>query len=210
MTARRPQAADAAVAGSESSGTSSTAVLLFPGAGSSSTHASLVAIDAAVAPRLCVRADFPYRLAGRRAPDRAPVLLQAVRDQVAPMQAAGYRLVLGGRSMGGRMCSMVVGDAVDPVPAMGLVLISYPLHPPGKPESLRIEHLPRLAVPCLFIHGTRDPFGSPEELMLHTAAIPGPVTHRWIEGGRHDLARADERIAALVAEWLGDVEASAG
>lgn len=185
-----------------------TAMLLFPGAGSASTHSSLLAIEAAIAPRVCVRADFPYRLAGRKAPDRAPVLLQAVREQVEPLRAAGHRLVLGGRSMGGRMCSMVVGDAVDPVPAAGLVLISYPLHPPGKPETLRVEHFPRLTVPCLFVHGTRDAFGTPEELTEHTAAIPGPVTHRWIEGGRHDLAKADARIAELVVHWLTDLEAS--
>jgi predicted alpha/beta-hydrolase family hydrolase len=183
-------------------------LLLFPGAGSASTHSSLVAIERAAAPRLCVRADFAYRLAGRRAPDRTPVLLQTVRDHAAPLQAAGHRLVLGGRSMGGRMCSMVVGDATDPMPVIGLVLISYPLHPPGKPESLRVEHFPRLTVPCLFIHGTRDAFGSPEELVHHTAAIPGPVTHRWIEGGRHDLAKADGTIAGLLVQWLTEIEAS--
>lgn len=203
MSRRRPEATAATAE-------MLTGVLLFPGAGSASTHPSLVAVEAAVAPRVCVRADFPYRLAGRRAPDRAPVLLQAVREQVALLHAAGHRLVLGGRSMGGRLCSMVVGDAIDPVPALGLVLISYPLHPPGKPGSLRVEHFPRLTLPCLFIHGTRDAFGSPEELTAHTAAIPGPVTHRWIDGGRHDLARADERIADLVVSWIVDVEASAG
>lgn len=183
-------------------------MLLFPGAGSASTHTSLLAIEAAIAPRLCVRADFPYRLAGRKAPDRAPVLLQAVRNQVEPLLVAGHRLVLGGRSMGGRMCSMVVGDVVDPVPAVGLVLISYPLHPPGKPETLRVEHFPRITVPCLFVHGTRDAFGTPEELAEHTAAIPGAVTHRWIEGGRHDLAKADARIAELVVDWLTELETS--
>jgi predicted alpha/beta-hydrolase family hydrolase len=97
------------------------------------------------------------------------------------------------------MCSMAVADGL---PAAGLVLISYPLHPPGKPERLRIEHLPRLTVPCLFVHGTRDPFGTPDELMSHTAGIPAPVTHVWIEGGRHDLARADETIADAVQVWL--------
>ena len=119
-------------------------LLLFPGAGSSRTHSSLLAIEAAVAPMRVTRADFPYRKAGRKAPDRTPVLLQTVRDEAAPLLAGG--LVLGGRSMGGRMCSMVVADADDPLPARGLVLISYPLHPPGKPDSLRVEHLP--ASPC--------------------------------------------------------------
>ncbi len=175
-------------------------LLLFPGAGSSSTHSSLVAIETAVAPMQCIRADFPYRKAGRKAPDRAPVLLQAVRDEAAPLLADG--LVLGGRSMGGRMCSMVVGDADDPLPARGLVLISYPLHPPGKPESLRVEHLPRIRVPCLFIHGSRDPFASPAELQQWTATIPGRVTHYWIEGRGHDLKGSDAIVAATVAQWI--------
>jgi predicted alpha/beta-hydrolase family hydrolase len=108
-------------------------------------------------------------------------------------------LLLGGRSMGGRICSMVVAEGL---PAAGLVLVSYPLHPPGKPENLRVEHFGRLEVPCLFVSGTRDPFGSPEELEAHTAAIPGPVTHVWVEGGRHELKGADDRIVDAVRSWL--------
>ncbi len=175
-------------------------LLLFPGAGSSRTHSSLLAIEAAVAPMRVTRADFPYRKAGRKAPDRPPVLLQTVRDEAAPLLAGG--LVLGGRSMGGRMCSMVVADADDPLPARGLVLISYPLHPPGKPDSLRVEHLPRITVPCLFIHGTRDAFGTPEQLQHWTATIPGKVTHHWIEGRAHDLKGCDAVIASTVAGWI--------
>ena len=179
-------------------------LLLFPGAGSSSSNPSLVAIEAAVAPMRCVRADFPYRKAGRKAPDRPPVLLQAVRDEAAPLLAGG--LVLGGRSMGGRMCSMAVGDPDDPLPARALVLISYPLHPPGKPDTLRVEHLPRLTVPCLFVHGTRDAFGSPDELQHWTAAIPGPVTHHWIEGRGHDLKGSDAVVAKTVAGWIAALD----
>jgi predicted alpha/beta-hydrolase family hydrolase len=175
-------------------------LLLFPGAGSSSTHSSLLAIEAAVAPMPVTRADFAYRKAGRKAPDRTPVLLQAVRDEAAPLLAGG--LVLGGRSMGGRMCSMAVADVEDPLPARGLVLISYPLHPPGKPDTLRVEHLPRLTVPCLFIHGTRDAFGTPEQLLHWTATIPGAVTHHWLEGRAHDLKGCDAVIASTVAEWI--------
>jgi predicted alpha/beta-hydrolase family hydrolase len=175
-------------------------LLLFPGAGSSSTHSSLLAIEAAVAPMRCVRADFEYRKAGRKAPDRPPVLLQTVRTAAKPLMRGG--LVLGGRSMGGRICSMVVGDAEDPLPARGLVLISYPLHPPGKPDTLRVEHFPRLHVPCLFISGTRDAFGTPDELTRWTATIPGPVTHEWLDGKTHELRGADKRIAELVAAYL--------
>ncbi len=152
-----------------------------------------------------VRGDFPYRKAGRKAPDRPPVLLQAVRDEAAALLvglAKGGGLVLGGRSMGGRICSLVVGAEADPLPAKGLVLICYPLHPPGRPQKLRVEHFPRLTVPCLFISGTKDAFGTPEELSQWTATIPGPVTHEWMVGKGHDLKGCDQAIALLVAEWV--------
>jgi predicted alpha/beta-hydrolase family hydrolase len=188
-----------------------TALVLFPGAGASRDQSTLVAIERAIAPVTCVRADFPYRKAGRRAPDKAPVLLRAVRDEVAAVVAAGEPptgVFLGGRSMGGRMCSMVVGDAEDPLPAAGLVLVSYPLHPPGKPDALRVEHLPRITVPCLFVHGTRDPFGTPDELQRWTSTIAAPVTHHWIEGGRHDLRGADAEVASVVKDFLSSSAAS--
>jgi len=179
------------------------ALLLAPGAGASSQSPSLVAIEAAVAPLPVERMDFPYRLAGRKAPDRPPVLLDAVRAAAAGLvERAGVapdRLALGGRSMGGRMCSLAVADAL---PAAALVLVAYPLHPPGRPDNQRTAHLPALTVPCLFVQGTRDPFGSPDELTAATATIPGPVTHEWIDGGRHDLKGADRRIGELVAAWL--------
>jgi predicted alpha/beta-hydrolase family hydrolase len=169
-------------------------LFLTPGAGSSADHSSLLAIEAAVAPLPVVRHDFPYRRAGRRAPDRAPVL---VADVVDAVPGAGW--VLGGRSMGGRICSMAVADGL---PAAGLVLISYPLHPPGKPEKPRTEHLPRLAVPCLFVSGTRDSFGTPAELEAATATIPGPVTHVWLDGKDHGLRGCDQVIASSVQDWL--------
>ena len=179
------------------------ALLLAPGAGASSQSPSLVAIEAAVAPLPVERMDFPYRLAGRKAPDRPPVLLDAVRAAAAGLVArAGVvpdRLALGGRSMGGRMCSMAVADGL---PAAALVLVADPRHPPGRPDNLRTAHLPALTVPCLFVQGTRDPFGAPDELTAATATIPGPVTHEWIDGGRHDLKGADRRIGELVAAWL--------
>jgi predicted alpha/beta-hydrolase family hydrolase len=163
-----------------------------------------VAIDEAVTATGAVveRMDFPYRLAGRRAPDRPPVLIEAVRQGAVALRPKVSRLVLGGRSMGGRMCSMAVADGL---PADGLVLISYPLHPPGKPEKLRIEHLGELSVPCLFVSGTRDAFGRPEELEEATKAIRGRVTHHWIEGGDHGLRRADGEVARVVSEWFSQV-----
>jgi hypothetical protein len=93
-------------------------------------------------------------------------------------------------------------DGNAPVPVAGLVLICYPLHPPGKPENLRVEHLPRLTMPCLFVSGTRDAFGTPAELEQWTSTIPGPVTHVWLEGKGHDLKGADAAIAAAVTAWL--------
>src|SRR5205823_12074638 len=124
--------------------------------------------------------DFPYRRAGRRAPDRTPVLLAAVREAAAELARRAKlppdRLVLGGRSMGGRICSMVVADEDDPLPALGLVLLGYPLHPPGKPQQLRVEHFPRVTVPVLFVSGTRDSFAVPDELERHVKNVKGPVT----------------------------------
>jgi hypothetical protein len=84
----------------------------------------------------------------------------------------------------------------------GLVLIAYPLHPPGKPDRLRVEHFPRLHVPCLFVSGTRDQFGTPEELSQWTASIPGPVTHHWFDGKGHDLKGCDHAIGPLVRDWV--------
>jgi len=180
------------------------ALLLTPGAGSDRDHSSLVAIEEAVAPLPVARVDFPYRRAGRRAPDRADKLVACVVEEAAALAASAHvrpdRIVLGGRSMGGRMCSMAVAEGLA---AAGLVLISYPLHPPGRPDKLRTAHLPSLHVPCLFVSGDRDTFGTPAELEAATATIPGPVTHVWIEGRGHDLKREDATIAAAVVEWLG-------
>ncbi|MEY2469044.1 MAG: uncharacterized protein QOF21_1742 [Actinomycetota bacterium] len=185
--------------------TKTKALLLTPGAGADRNQASLVAIEEALTPKgiHVERMDFPYRIAGRRAPDRPPVLLEAVRNGAAALADAKKikpaTIALGGRSMGGRICSMAVADGL---PAAALVLISYPLHPPGKPEKLRIEHFPSLTVPCLFISGTRDAFSTPDELTQATAIIPAKVTHIWIEGGDHGLRRKDEEVAEAVGSWL--------
>lgn len=193
-------------AGGSGTAAGPAAVLLFPGAGSGADHPSLLAIEQALAPLPTSRADFPYRREGRRAPDRAPKLLACVVEEAGLLaERIGVdpaRIVLGGRSMGGRMCSMAVAEGL---PAAGLVLISYPLHPPGKPERLRIEHLPSLEVPCLFVSGTRDPFGKPDELEAHTSAIPGPVTHVWMEGRGHDLKGCDQPVAEEVSAWVSSL-----
>jgi predicted alpha/beta-hydrolase family hydrolase len=181
-------------------------VVLFPGAGSSADNPSLVAIEEALAPIPVLRVDFPYRRAGRRAPDRAPVLLACVRDEVrAFAKTLGVptsRLVIGGRSMGGRMCSMAAADTDDPLKVAGLILVSYPLHPPAKPEKLRTEHLPGITVPTLCISGTKDTFGTPAELRRHFRRVKGDVTWSLIEKKGHDLKGCDDVIAATVSEWL--------
>jgi predicted alpha/beta-hydrolase family hydrolase len=180
-------------------------LLLAPGAGAGSDQPSLVAIDRAVAEHgiSTDRMDFPYRLAGRRAPDRPPVLLASVLAAAGALaerlEVPTSRLAIGGRSMGGRMCSMAVAEGLA---VAALVLVSYPLHPPGRPDRLRVEHFPSLQVPCLFVSGTKDAFGTPDELESHTRAIPGAVTHVWLEGGDHGLRRRDAAVAEAVSEWL--------
>jgi uncharacterized protein len=182
---------------------STLGLLLAPGAGADRDQPSLVALDkAASAAGVTVRRmDFPYRKAGRRAPDRAPVLVAAVVEEARALSEQAEPLVLGGRSMGGRMCSMAVAEGFG---AAGLVLISYPLHPPGRPERRRTDHFPNLHVPCLFVSGTRDAFGTPEELEEATAAIPGPVTRRLIEGGDHGLRAKDRAVTEAVGDWLAE------
>lgn len=178
-------------------------LFLTPGAGSGRDHPTLLALEAALAPTPVARVDFPYRREGRKAPDRAPKLVAFVQEEATLVAADQHvppgEMVFGGRSMGGRICSMAVAEGM---PAAGLILISYPLHPPGRPEKLRTEHLPRLDLPCLFISGTRDPFGTPDEFAEALALIPGPVTTVWLEGGRHDLKGQDDAIVAAVQDWL--------
>lgn len=180
-------------------------VLLAPGAGASAVSSAMVDLAAALEQTgvAVERMDFPYRLAGRRRPDPPATLEEAVRDRAAALAerlgVGTEELVLGGRSMGGRICSQVVAGGL---PAAGLALVSYPLHPPGHPEQLRTAHFPDLSLPCLFASGTRDAFGTPYEMETATSAIPGPVTHVWLEGGDHGLRRHGADAAAAVARWL--------
>jgi len=129
-----------------------------------------------------------------------------VRDEVRAfaktLGVSTSRLVIGGRSMGGRMCSMAAADTDDPLKVAGLILVSYPLHPPAKPEKLRTEHLPGITVPTLCISGTKDTFGTPAELRRHFRRVKGDVTWSLIEKKGHDLKGCDDVIAATVSEWL--------
>jgi hypothetical protein len=116
----------------------------------------------------------------RRAPDPQPVLRAAWLEAIAAL-GGGAGLVVGGKSLGGRIASLVADEAG----ARGLVCVGYPFHPPGRPERLRTAHLAELRTPTLIVQGTRDPFGSPEEVAGY--ALPASVRLAWIEGGDHDL-----------------------
>ncbi|MDE0668138.1 MAG: alpha/beta hydrolase [bacterium] len=180
-------------------------VLLAPGAGGDPDHHTLVALEQALAPLPVRRVGFAYRGCGRRRPPpRAERLVPHIAEQAAALcEEASIHpasLVLGGRSMGGRVCSLAVADGL---PAAGLILLSYPLHPPQRPERLRVAHFGRLAVPCLFVSGDRDPFGTPEEFAAHTAAIPGAVTRVQLPGRGHDTRPSDDdAVVAAVRRWL--------
>jgi len=183
------------------------AIVLTPGAGAGRDNPTLVALDSALTASgiSVLRIDFPYRLAGRRAPDRPAVLIEAVRTAAIgfseTLDVELDQIALGGRSMGGRICSIATSQGLL---SAGLVLISYPLHPPGRPDRLRTEHFPAISVPCLFVSGDHDPFGSPEELQQATQLIPGPVTHVWLSGGDHGLRGRDDAVTSIVDAWLTD------
>ena len=100
--------------------------------------------------------------------------------------------------MGGRMCSMAAAEGLD---VAALVLVSYPLHPPGRPDRLRTAHFPDLHLPCLFVSGRRDPFGAPAELHHEAEALPGPVTLVFVDGD-HSLRKRNPEVADIVASWL--------
>lgn len=185
------------------------AVLLAHGAGSDMGAPTLAAVADALAeagvPSL--RFDFPYRVRGRKAPDRPSVLEAAVREAVAELsRRSGLpsdRLVLGGRSMGGRYCSMVAADAEEPVAARGVLLLGYPLHPAGKPEKQRVAHFPALDLPVLFVSGTRDALAPRDSLERAATTIPGPVTFHWLEAADHGfrpLKRSGISPEAAIAE----------
>lgn len=155
-----------------------------------------------------LRFNFPYREAGRKFPDRPPAAIAAWRAAMdaAAARAEGEPLWAAGKSFGGRMASMAVAEGM---PAAGLVYLGYPLHPPGKPEKLRDEHLYGLTVPMLFLQGSRDTFATPELLESVVARIGDAATLQWRAGGDHSFAvagtkRAPEEIGADLAAAAAD------
>jgi uncharacterized protein len=166
-------------------------LLLAHGAGSNSRAPLLVAIaeEFARAGVTVLRCDLPYRQNRSFGPPRPG---DAVRDREGLKSAVAVfrklvpeRMFLGGHSYGGRQSTMLCAD--QPGLVEGLILLSYPLHPPRKPEQLRIQHLPRLQTPALFVHGTRDPFGSPEEMESALRLIPVKTRLLRIDSAGHDL-----------------------
>ncbi|MBV8862421.1 MAG: alpha/beta hydrolase [Mycobacterium sp.] len=150
---------------------------------------------------LAVRYNLPYR---RRRPT-GPPSGSAARDRAGIVEAievcrglAGGPLIAGGHSYGGRQTSMVVAENARPVDL--LTLFSYPVHPPGKPERARTEHLPGIAVPTVFTHGTSDPFGTLDELRAAAALIPAATEVVEITGARHDLGSKTLDAPALAVD----------
>lgn len=149
------------------------------------------------------RFEFPYmaarRQAARRGPDRPDVLLATWRGVVETL-GGGPQVVIGGKSMGGRLASLVA----DQVEARGLVCLGYPFHPPGQPDRLRTKHLRDLRTPALIVQGTRDRFGTPAEVA--TYELSPSIRFEWIADGDHSLAprqssgrTAAENLAAAIA-----------
>jgi uncharacterized protein len=162
-------------------------VVLAHGAGAPMDHPFMNAIAAGLAGKdvRVVRFEFPYMTARRgdgknRAPDRQPVLMQTWREVIANLGGPN-RIVIGGKSMGGRIASMVA----DEVSAAGLICLGYPFHPPGAPTRLRTAHLEKLKTPALIVQGARDSFGLPEEVAKYQLSPKIRVV--WLADGDHSF-----------------------
>jgi uncharacterized protein len=181
-------------------------LVLTHGAGGDCRAPLLVALaeafcDAGLA---VLRIDLPFR---QRRPTGPPSPATAAADRAGLAAAIGEmralapgRVLLGGHSYGGRQASGLAADA--PGLAAALLLSSYPLHPPGRPERLRTAHFPRLQTPAVFVHGSADPFGSLAELRTALALIPAPTRLVAIDGARHDLKRGRFDLVPVVAAAL--------
>jgi hypothetical protein len=177
------------------------ALILAHSAGSNAQSPLLVAVAGALAEAgfTVLRIDLPFRQARPHGP---PFPAMAEKDRRGMRRAAEFvrewvkgRVFLGGHSYGGRQATMLAAE--EPELAAGLLLLSYPLHPPRKPEQKRDAHFPKLQMPALFVHGSRDPFGSPEEMEQALRLIPARTELVIREGAGHDLkGSALERVAA--------------
>ena len=194
-------------------GSAEDGLVLTHGAGSSSESPLLVALAEALASRgvAVLRCDLPFRQArphGPPSPAGAPRDRAGLRAAVAALARTGPgRIGLGGHSYGGRQATLLAAE--EPALARALLLLAYPLHPPGRPGELRVAHFPRLRTPALFVHGTTDPFGSAAELRSALAGIPAPTALHLEPGVGHDLGASRRsrntlsELAARIAErWL--------
>lgn len=179
------------------------------GAGAGMDHPFVVGFCRAMAGHgvATARFNFFYMNAGRRSPDPEPYLRAAWTEAFGGVEAmaGGLPVLAGGKSLGGRIASMQVADGMR---AAGLVFLGYPLHPPGKPQRLRAEHLERIRVPMLFLQGTRDPFAQPELLRGVLDELGERGSYVPIEGGDHSFnvrgEKADARdVGAGLAEHAG-------
>ena len=166
-------------------------LILGHGAGVGQTSGFMVSFADALAARgiAVVTFNFPYTEYGRRVPDsndKLETCYRAVIDAVRNRRKSGSgELAIGGKSMGGRIASQVAASGVGDL--LGLVFLGYPLHPPGKPEQLRAKHLPSVRVPMLFVQGSRDTFGTPDELRPIVDSLKPPADLHVVEGGDHSF-----------------------
>jgi len=184
-------------------------VILAHGAGAPMDHPFMNTVAEALAGNdvRVVRFEFPYMAARRsggknRAPDREPVLMQTWRD-VAARLGAPARIVVGGKSMGGRIASMVA----DEIGAAGLICLGYPFHPPGAPTRLRTAHLEKLQIRALILQGTRDSFGLPEEVAKYK--LSSKIRIVWLEDGDHSFkprARSGRTYEQNMAEAIAQMK----
>jgi uncharacterized protein len=192
-----------------------TAVILAHGAGSDMRSAFVSAVHEGLAARgyVTVKFNFPYTEIGRRAPDPAPVLeacYARVLDAVRRDKKIGAdRVVIGGKSLGGRMASHLAAQGAA---VAGVLLLGYPLHAPGKMDKPRVAHLPQIRVPMLFIAGTRDSLSNLDLLRRTIQTLPAKIDLHVIEGGDHsfnvpksmrrDVQSIWDEIVTTAAEWL--------
>lgn len=185
---------------------SGSGLILTHGAGSNSNSPLLTTVAGAftVAGFTVLRCDLPFRQNRAYGPPRAGDAERdrgGLRNAVAALKKLSLpRIFLGGHSYGGRQATMLC--AGEPELAAGLLLLSYPLHPPRKPEQLRVQHLPALRSPALFVHGTRDPFGSIDEMETALQLIPASTKLLRVEGAGHDLGF---KAKSMPKELAGEV-----
>lgn len=192
-------------------GSADAVLVLGHGAGAGQKHPFMVATAKGLAARRIsvVTFDFPYMRARRSVPDKAPILEQSFRDVLdATREWAGRTaMFLGGKSMGGRMATHLGAQGVTGV--QGIIALGYPLHPPGRPDKPRTEHLPSIRVPVLIVQGERDTFGTPSELEPVIATMETKVTLHVVAGGDHSLTirgrKKDDAFAEVldvIAGWI--------